>query len=413
MLDVHSEETADPFPAFSNTSQSNYPSVNTSAAQQIFDKLESYLAAQFSRQHRTSTLVLCIFGRYVRFLYVDHAGAVASEAVNYVENPRVLAEFFWRYNHLSRVQRGFDPTVVPATPAERRLLTQAVTHYLHSIGSTTRINPQIRNTLAKDCPTYKVEILAESSSTRMAYIIRKPCAEPRHPLGRYTRGFIALEVSGDYSDETPASLVQRLVFLKDYWRVPSSQMQKEAESYQKLEEHDVPHIPTVFCAGDVFTGSQVQRSLTQRVLRMNNLQLSNPPRTLSSYIHHRIVQQLALPLESVRNAKELVQVMRDALQAIINGYVKARLLHRDISNNNILVSAAEGPDGCRRGLLNDWDISCKVPIGCTTIFSRSGTWRFMSCEILDEPEKSHEIYDDLQSIFWVLLFTSARHFKHS
>ncbi|KAI0074804.1 hypothetical protein K474DRAFT_1665003 [Panus rudis PR-1116 ss-1] len=413
MVDIHSDESADPFPSPSNVSQNHSCPINKSAGQLVLDNLERYLTALFARQHRTSTLALCIFGRFVRFLYVDHAGAVASEAVNYVANPRILAEFFWRYNHLSRIERGFDPTVIPATQAERRRLTQAVTHYLQSVGSTDRVNPKIRNTLAKDYPTYKVEMVSESSSTKTEYIIRKPCAESRHALGRATRGFVALQVSEGASDESPDVLVQRLVFLKDYWRVPSSQVQKESESYKELEEHDVPHIPSVVSAGDVYTGSRVQRSQTQRVLRMKNIQLVDPPTSLPQHIHHRVVQQLGLPLSSVRNARELVQVMRDALEALIDGYTNARLLHRDISDNNILISPIERPDGLRRGLLNDWDITCKVPPGCTTILPRSGTWRFMSCYLLHERHVSHQIYDDLQSIFWVLLYTSARHFRHS
>ncbi|KAI0073750.1 hypothetical protein K474DRAFT_1564786, partial [Panus rudis PR-1116 ss-1] len=379
------------------------------------EDLEYYISAQFSRQHRTSTLVICIFGRFVRFLHVDHAGVSVSESTNYVSNPRVLAEFLWRYSHLSRIQRGFDPTVVPATPAQCLLLTKAVTHYIRSAATSFGADPKIRNTLAKDYPAYKIEMVDEFSSKRTEYIVRKPFAEPSRPLGRATRGFVALRLDGEDPDETPASLIRRLVFLKDYWRVPSTTFQKEFESYRTLEEHDVPHIPTVISAGDVFTGGQPQRTETQRMLHSKGVKLTNPPTTLSPFVHHRIVQQLGLPLDTLRNAKDLVQVMRDALQALIDGYVKARILHRDISSDNILVSALEDPEGLRRGLLNDWDISCTVPPGCTDVFPRSvcGTWRFMSCELLYLTHKSHEIYDDLQSLFWVLVFVAARHFKHS
>ncbi|KAI0073809.1 hypothetical protein K474DRAFT_1677617 [Panus rudis PR-1116 ss-1] len=413
VVDIHCDETVDPFPSSNTDSVHHSRSIDGTAGGKVLEDLEQYILAQFCRQHRTSTLALCIFGRYVRFLHVDHAGVTASEAVNYVNNPRIMADFFWRYNRLSRIERGFDPTVVPAAPAECRLLTQAVAYYVQTLERNDGVAQKLRCTLSKDCPTYKIEVVDESSSIKTEYIIRKPCAEPRNPLGRATRGYIALRLDNGDSDKPPASLVRRLVFLKDYWRVPSSKVQKESESYKELKEHGVPHIPEVLSAGDVFTGSQPQQTYTQQVLHMRGIRLSNPPKSLAPHIHHRIVQQLGLPLTSVRDARELVQVMRDALQALVEGYVEARILHRDVSKNNVLISTSESPTGVRRGLLNDWDISCKVPPDCTTILPRSGTWRFMSCELREETEKSHEIYDDLQSIFWVMLFVAARHFRHS
>ncbi|KAI0073821.1 hypothetical protein K474DRAFT_1774461 [Panus rudis PR-1116 ss-1] len=413
IVDVRDNESADPFPFPSADSTHQSPHIDEGASQQVLEDLERYFLAQFCRQHRTSTLAICIFGRFVRFLRVDHAGVSVSESTNYVSNPRVLAEFLWRYSHLSRIQRGFDPTVVPATSAERLLLTKAITHHVTSADLNVQADPKIRNTLAKDYPTYKIEVVDEFSSKRTEYIVRKPCAEPSHPLGRATRGFVALLLDSNDSDESPASLGRRLVFMKDYWRVPSTTLQKESESYNNLEEHDVPHIPTVFSAGDVFSGSQPQLSVTQRILRLKGVKLTNPPTSLSQFIHHRVVQQLGLPLDTLRNARDLVQVMRDALEALIDGYVKARILHRDISSNNILVSVSEDQDGRRRGMLNDWDISCKIPPGYTTVLPRSGTWRFMSCALLEEIGKSHEIYDDMQSIFWVMLFVAARHLKHT
>ncbi|KAI0070049.1 hypothetical protein K474DRAFT_1745072 [Panus rudis PR-1116 ss-1] len=413
IVDVRNNKSADPFPFPATDSSRQSRHIDEEASQQVLEDLERYILAQFSRQHRTLTLAICIFGWFVRFLHVDHAGISVSESTNYVANPRVLAEFLWRYSQLSRIQRGFDPTVVPATPAQRLLLTKAVTHYIHSAATSFGADPKIRNTLAKDYPAYKIEMVDEFSSKRTEYIVRKPFAEPSRPLGRATRGFVALRLDGEDSDETPSSLIRSLVFLKDYWRVPSTTFQKESESYSTLEEHNVPHIPTVISAGDVFTGSQPQRTVMQRMLHRKGLKLTNPPTSLSPFIHHRVVQQLGLPLNTLSNARDLIQVMRDALQALIDGYVKARILHRDISSNNILVSAREDPEGLRRGLLNDWNISCKVFPGCTDVLPRSGTWRFMSCQLLDSPGKSHEVYDDLQSIFWVLIFVAARHFKHS
>jgi len=42
-----------------------------------------------------------------------------------------------------------------------------------------------------------------------------------------------------------------------------------------------------------------------------------------------------------------------------------------------------------------------------------GTWQFRSVAILaHDPRKSHEVHDDIESLYWVLLFTSVCHANH-
>ncbi|KAI0069403.1 hypothetical protein K474DRAFT_1610513, partial [Panus rudis PR-1116 ss-1] len=213
--------------------------------------------AQFSRQHRTSIVCLCVFGRYVRFIRIDRSGAVVSEATNYVENPRILAEFFWRYSHLSSVERGFDPTVVPASVEEREFLARAVTQYLRTVGEhTARYHPGLEPTLARDYPTYKVTVSNWDTGEDSHYLIQKPCSESKYLLGRATRGYIAIALDNTTqyrinSEEELQELPKRLVFLKDYWRKFPTDMQQEADVYEALEGLHVPHLPYVFGGGDV------------------------------------------------------------------------------------------------------------------------------------------------------------------
>ena len=39
-----------------------------------------------------------------------------------------------------------------------------------------------------------------------------------------------------------------------------------------------------------------------------------------------------------------------------------------------------------------------------------GTWQFMSALLLQEPDKVHTIVDDLESVFWVLVYGALRRF---
>ncbi|KAI0069354.1 hypothetical protein K474DRAFT_1561859, partial [Panus rudis PR-1116 ss-1] len=315
--------------------------------------IESYCTLQFSRQHRTSILFLCVFGRYVRFIRIDRSGAVVSEATNYIENPRILAQFFWKYSHLSSVERGFDPTVVPASVEECQLLTRAVRQYMRAVDEqTARFHPSMECTLANDYPIYKATVPNCDTGEDHHYLIQKPCSESKYVLGRATRGYIALALNDTARHKTisgvePPAHPNRLVFLKDYWRKYPTDMQKEAEVYKDLEDLHVPHLPQLFGGGDVMTSDAY-------------LQSTQSPNPLDRYAHHRLVQQLGFPLKSAKDAKELVQVIRDALEGLISAWVRGRRLHRDISYNNILLN----PDACGgpvRGLLNDWDISLDVP----------------------------------------------------
>ncbi|KAI0296754.1 hypothetical protein B0F90DRAFT_1636125, partial [Multifurca ochricompacta] len=87
-------------------------------------------------------------------------------------------------------------------------------------------------------------------------------------------------------------------------------------------------------------------------------------------------------------------------------YERAQILHRDVSAGNILITD-EGT-----GMLIDWDLSKQVHKGVEEgprQHSRTGTWQFISISRLREPQyTAHEVSDDLESFFWVLLYQIAR-----
>ena len=81
-----------------------------------------------------------------------------------------------------------------------------------------------------------------------------------------------------------------------------------------------------------------------------------------------------------------------------------------------------------RGVLNDWDHAVKVPrsgnkhtyrtVGDFSSRSihlsltlRQGTWQFISIALLRRPTKEHDLLDDIESCFWVLLYVSFIHFE--
>jgi hypothetical protein len=52
----------------------------------------------------------------LRFIRWDRDGAAITRRFNYIKHPGILAQFFWRYAYLDHPQRGYDTSVLPASP---------------------------------------------------------------------------------------------------------------------------------------------------------------------------------------------------------------------------------------------------------------------------------------------------------
>ncbi|KIK20368.1 hypothetical protein PISMIDRAFT_52635, partial [Pisolithus microcarpus 441] len=82
------------------------------------------------------------------------------------------------------------------------------------------------------------------------------------------------------------------------------------------------------------------------------------------------------------------------------------LLHHDISTGNIIIF-----QGC--GYLIDWDLAKARNILKPCQATRTGTWQFMSVHLVEDASATHTFKDDLESSFWVLLWTVVMFSKSS
>ncbi|KAL4263835.1 Fungal-type protein kinase domain-containing protein [Pleurotus pulmonarius] len=76
------------------------------------------------------------------------------------------------------------------------------------------------------------------------------------------------------------------------------------------------------------------------------------------------------------------------------------ILHRDISENNLLWA---GADGNVTGVLNDWDLATPVDAIGKSTNHRTGTGPFMALDLLDPVPPVHLYRHDLESLFYVLI----------
>ncbi|KAH8099748.1 hypothetical protein BXZ70DRAFT_940949 [Cristinia sonorae] len=232
---------------------------DTEKALETQGQLALYATRQLARQHRTFAISILICGSHARFIRWDRSRAVVSERFNYVEQPRILAVFFWRYGQLTDVQRGFDPTARLATKEEADLLAEKIKEHANREG---RKIPDIeKNTLSAYYQPHVITVAgvtpSEESLTR-EYIVQRPLHPPESPIGRSTRVYFAVD-----------TVSQELVCLKDYWRPIDNNRPPESEIYKRLRDANVPHLPTVRHSGDVFldsSGAAFQETLSQEWL---------------------------------------------------------------------------------------------------------------------------------------------------
>lgn len=130
-------------------------------------------------------------------------------------------------------------------------------------------------------------------------------------------------------------------------------------------------------------------------------------------VHTRVVMTpVGRPLFTYTSTTELLCALRDAIVAHRYLYFDAtpRLLHRDVSINNILI--CDPPDGATdaraAGLLIDLDLA--VPLNrIATSGARylTGTMHFLAVGILQQAV--HNARHDLESFFWVLYYILVYH----
>ena len=299
-------------PTYASSASSYYlPFVNSSPESTAFrESLASHATAQFSRRHRTFFFQLVVINRWARFIRWDRSGAISTERFDFVSEPDILATFLWQFAHLTDEQKGLDSTVTLANRCEKDVFKDAVREFLEDIkagtkdGAPVRVLPNVERTLAneKAYPVWKIHMVDAATRKSTNLIVGRPFYETGAMFGRATRAYIAYDLHSE-----------RLIFLKDTWRPDHPKLRAESETYQDLKRHNVRHIPNVLYAGDVRNiHRRLQDTVTQMFAKVKDeWRVTNCK--LERHIHHRVVQDIAYPLESALDARELLQALHDSL----------------------------------------------------------------------------------------------------
>ncbi|KAG6812275.1 hypothetical protein H0H87_009886 [Tephrocybe sp. NHM501043] len=92
-------------------------------------------------------------------------------------------------------------------------------------------------------------------------------------------------------------------------------------------------------------------------------------------------------------------------------YTKGRVLHRDLSENNLMFKTAS--NGSKKGILNDWDLASEVEddneIKLSNANHRTGTLPFMARDLLVTDPPPHLYRHDLESFFYILIWAALHY----
>ncbi|EPQ54012.1 hypothetical protein GLOTRDRAFT_13850, partial [Gloeophyllum trabeum ATCC 11539] len=272
---------------------------------------------------------------------------------------------------------GVDPTVTFATDEE-----------------TDRAKAILdKESIEKSKPMLKIRV-NDSTGDKELIVSKRRFFYPT-AIGRGTCCYVAADLT-----------TGKRVFLKDSWRYDGDRLEREGDIYELLYAKGVSNIARVIYHGDVKDqeGRADQRSVSAMYAEEN---WALRTRTLAQHQHYRIVlDTVGKKLTEASSSRSIVKGILDALIAHKEAYEKADILHRDLSLGNIIMIDDD------HAILIDWDLSRPVKSlreENARVRDRTGTWQFISHALLQLTLKLHTRQDDLESSYWILLWTCLHH----
>jgi hypothetical protein len=119
-----------------------------------------------------------------------------------------------------------------------------------------------------------------------------------------------------------------------------------------------------------------------------------------------VVSPAGRPLHAYRSVGELLEALRDAIRGHKSLLEDGKILHRDISENNIIITEA-ATKGDPKGMLIDLDLAKELDSLPSGASHRTGTMQFMAIEVLQG--KGHTYRHDLESFFYVFTWMCIRY----
>lgn len=327
-------------------------------------QLTEYAAEILLRQHRTFVFTVAVHRTSARLMRWTQISCIISEPISLENDKARFYEFFWRLRDATGTQLGLDPTATKLPEAV--LETSGLLDAFSRFPSACRAQAYIEAALLKPLwSLYRLEVTnADDPKTMRTFIVRNLSSEHVSPVGKSSKPFIAFDEQYDV-----------FCFLKpeDSWRAVSDEFHSELEIYGFLKGCAVTKTATVVCGGNVLNPDG-----SMQITGTGALQ--DPPGYLP-LAHIRIVlKEVCIPLREYTDSLQLCKCILDGVSgesigvisarvvlyspvlfissAHFEAFTKAKILHRDISDGNIMIyDDPAQPGEVVQGLLLDWDLA--------------------------------------------------------
>ncbi|KAJ2662592.1 inducible alternative oxidase 2 [Coemansia sp. RSA 1199] len=269
-------------------------------------------------------------------------------------------------------------------------------------------DPTVRFNLKHSCFTIDMADSSKPGPMQTTYYLRKIVVVAERVFGRHTRCFVVgkqpLSSDGDFDKSAD-------ILIKDAWPEVSDSTEDDMHDESKLLEQ----VSKGLAGRSEFEGlypkflgggrMQIQNSrgegaedTTQTVLGETVwAQLEELPLRA----HMRIAMSgVGKPLKTVRPIPELIIVIYDVMRCHMGIIEHCQILHRDISEANILVRR---DSTSVHGMLIDFDHAISITDnGYAKHAERTGTVPFMSVNNLENLQPKRTALDDWESIIYIL-----------
>ncbi|KAF8701409.1 hypothetical protein AX14_000444 [Amanita brunnescens Koide BX004] len=355
--------------------QNTKPSANQNHLQLARHVLECMAAA--SRHYATGVFV----DRFnISLWYYDRAIVARSAIFNFEDQPAILALVLYALRSCTPQQAGLNPFIIPASEP-----------------CPTNIDELFKtSTSATQSKDDQIVLVREDGSTVRFRITGERLFVNRCLLGRGTQVYPVQAIDGTAPD------VEQV--LKMIW--PDDQRIREADVIRKLREampEIAQHLPDVICSSDM---TVEQLRLPRHLLGINVAE--DLERRL-----HAIVMSRYKALWNVDSVEEFQDVFVDCVECHYAAYRQGRVLHRDLSINNLM---CDKQSTRYIGILSDWDLASLIDDRNAVIASnakhRTGTIPFMSIHLL-KSSPPHRYCHDLESFFYILIWAAFQKWNDS
>ncbi|KZT18173.1 hypothetical protein NEOLEDRAFT_216095 [Neolentinus lepideus HHB14362 ss-1] len=373
----------------------------------VWNQIQSYAASSYRAVPRCFLLAIGIFGDTARFFRWDRSSHIVSHAFRYKTHPAPLIKFLVG---LSRYAGGGVDQTLSSGIVLRQEQALVEHHCARAVDKDLlppyeSIHPG--RTLIDDSTRLEVKY---NGSVDVYVTLGPPIFCSRSIFGRGTRVWLARMVGCPIDKEDVDYVV-----IKDSWRERA--LWTEGDAYNAIHgDSNVFGVARILCDYDVVT------DLNDKIHRTSGAHLNGvidswglprhnePPFT--DLVHHRcILLSVGIPLWRFSSTRILMEAIRDGIIGHRNMCDRG-VLHRDISINNVMISADASKESNAKGFIIDpeYAVLLDSPSSDDDLCDLTGTFQFTSvARFFAGHGVKHAQWHDLESFFWVTVNVVLKH----